>query len=549
MAHKPAHRKAPVRRSTSAFAAAPVKPAPRRPTAPPVWLDDVPFNRWVDGINANIAMFARVKRPLFIAGSVDLFAVYLRNLPKEARQHHTCNECRRFINTFGRLLIIDDNGEVASAIWHESDAPAFYRKAAIAMREAVLDAGVAAPFYSDAAQWGNRRTGTWTHFAVTPPAFYITKHPIKDGFQLAAEKIEDYKNVARALEEFDRKTLDTAVALLERDDLYRSEKVLAPATWLRDLAASVQQPRFAARLWLAVAKAPAGFCHPRSSMIGSLLEDLKTKSYESARAAFAAKMHPLRYMRPTAAPSEQTIDRAETLVEKLGIATALARRIAHPSDIPESVKLWAPRAPKQSDGVFASLRDPSPAATVTAKGVAMTWAKFERDILPRAIGIDAYVPSQGNYTVVCTAVDPDAAPLMRWDDPLVRNPFNWYVWHGGSTATQHCMRPGSYVPVTMITDRPCHWGKATGYGFPPSRLFFLKGAGETRSSGSALFPECIRPELHEVRSVIERYSKTHNLACTFNAAVALPVADGLSLEIRVTTADGVRQTITLDRME
>ena len=81
-----------------------------------------------------------------------------------------------------------------------------------------------------------------------------------------------------AMGEFTREHLETALTLLKTDSLYRSEKVLGQTEWLHGLhvarAAAHGSAANANVVWRAVATAPAGFCHPRSSMIGTLLEDI-----------------------------------------------------------------------------------------------------------------------------------------------------------------------------------------------------------------------------------------------------------------------------------
>ena len=78
-------------------------------------------------------------------------------------------------------------------------------------------------------------------------------------------------------------------------------------------------------------------------MIGTLLEDLATgMDFATVSARFAAKMHPLKYLRPQAAPRAGNIADAEKIVAKLGIARSLERRFAR---IDEIETLWtdAPR--------------------------------------------------------------------------------------------------------------------------------------------------------------------------------------------------------------
>jgi hypothetical protein len=53
---------------------------------------------------------------------------------------------------------------------------------------------------------------------------------------------------------------------------------------------------------------------------------------------------------------------------------------------------------------------------------------------------------------------------------------------------------------------PCHW-----YGpYPamnPNAMFVLRDARDQKACSLALFPECLKSELHEVRATIEAYSR------------------------------------------
>jgi hypothetical protein len=69
-------------------------------------------------------------------------------------------------------------------------------------------------------------------------------------------------------------------------------------------------------------------------MIGTLLEDIHVGlPFDDFKAKFAAKMHPLQYQRPQAAPKVGAIAQAEKLVEQLGIVRSLKRRFARLDDL------------------------------------------------------------------------------------------------------------------------------------------------------------------------------------------------------------------------
>jgi hypothetical protein len=240
-----------------------------------------------------------------------------------------------------------------------------------------------------------------------------------------AEWQEDYKNVNRALGEFKPQLLDQALRLLENDALYRAEKVIGPAKWLRDLhtrrdAAKGREARNNV-VWLAVAQAPAGFAHPRSSMVGTLLVDLaEGKDFNEVARSFAAKMNPTQYQRPTAAPTDGAIAKAEQIFETLGLGPSLRRRFAKPVDVPVSALLWAEAAYKpesSKDGLFGHLKSSQPPPAMTLPEKVMTWDKFRREALPKALKLEVYVRPIDQFMALLTAVNPDAPPILQWDRP------------------------------------------------------------------------------------------------------------------------------------
>lgn len=293
--------------------------------------------------------------------------------------------------------------------------------------------------------------------------------------------------------------------------------------WLRDLKRSIgglpptqhAQDRRRNLVWQAIATAPAGFCHPRSSVLGTILDDIVAgKSAEQINAAYAAKTHGLAYQRPQAAPSEGAINQAEKLFAAMGLAPALRRRLARVDEVTHA--LWRPQAAQNGaedagGGVFGSLRKkPVAASPVTSdRPVHITRAKFERDILPNCTRIEAHVPrDKASFFGLVTAVEADAPPLLQWDRPEVRNPVSWYLYGYGSRAEAWRLIPGAWVNVLAYTELPCHWTGRTP-NQDNRRLLVLEGASDTSSEALALFPVCMRGELHEVRGVIEAYSKTH----------------------------------------
>ncbi len=304
-------------------------------------IDDREYAGYIDRMNRRLNGFIDAGEPLFQTDA-DLWLLYLYSFGSpEERQYHDCSACRHFIRRYGALATITEEGVVVPAMWNPADAPGGYLDMARQLYQEVEHARVTGVFTPSDTVLGDPGSNGWRHYSLTIPSSLVWRGSTMTAGQAMAEKRQDFINVSRALAEFGSKILGMALALLDGDAFYRSEKVLGPVKWLSDL----QEARATAKkrdniTWRAVAKAPAGFCHPRSSMAGTLLEDLANGvDLEVAQKKFKAKMHPLQYQRPQAAPKSGAIERAEKIVEQMGIAKSLERRFAR---VDECQLLWSP---------------------------------------------------------------------------------------------------------------------------------------------------------------------------------------------------------------
>lgn len=453
--------------------------------------------------------------PLFTTDADGMWPAYLAAMPDEHRQYHNCHACRQFIERFGPLATISEAGGVASAVWNEDDAPEFYKPAIRAMERIVRRAKITGVFLCESVTWGTPVTGVWTHFALTPPREIIYRRSVLTAGQAMAEKREDFKTVMTALNEFSLPVIEQALTLLRTESLYRSEKVVGPAQWLHDLHAARAATKGAAKanvVWRAIAAAPPGFCHPRSSMVGTLLEDIAGgMNFAEVSKRFADKMHPLQYQRPQAAPTAGAIASAEKVMQQLGAAGSLARRFCR---VDEVQALWRPTLKKDeapAGGVFGHLKPKgAEAPNMSIPAQTMTWDKFQRTVLPTAERIEFLAPSHGGYSALVTAANADAPPILQWDREDARNPVSWYFWNGGSSAGSFGLRGGCFVEVEAVTLKPSMWNGGNDHQ-GAGVLFILAGARESRQSGTALFPEILKAEFHGIRSVIEAFSRNASI--------------------------------------
>lgn len=496
--------------------------------------------------------------PLFTttAENVDLFDIFLRNLPVEARQHYTCNECRRFVNRYGHLVTINQYGELDSVMWNY--APPFFYKAVSAIRDLVKRSRVTGVFLTTDKRLGVAKTGVWTHMSVDIPSDMRFRKVIYTPEQSMAQKREEFKMLMTALNKYQLSTVETAVNILESDTLYRSEKVLGIGRWFLDVRRfNTHNPNYANLIWRVVERARPGFCHISSSMIGTLLDDIEDGYiFEEVQRRFDEKMNPLKYQRPQVAPSAGNVKRAEEIVAKFGLEKSLKRRFAR---LDEIKTIWKPKnefvAPLTTTGIFAGIKtkekEKTPVNDICPRTQTMTWDKFRRTVLADARKIELYVSSyKSGFAAFVTAEDKDAPPIVQWDSEENRNPFSWYLYSGGSFPEVWNLEGGEYVEVTGITPQPNMW--QSGYEHQGEGvLFVLKNCKDKYNKSSGLFPEILRSELREVRSTIEAYSARNKLSGYDEAsACGILIQNGFAkdIKLRVTTDVGVR-TYMLDRWD
>lgn len=514
-------------------------------------------DRYEDFLSATRTHFAATvgtSPRLFTTDAAGLWEAYLANAPPDARQSRTCNCCRAFITRFGGLVSISEGGETTSAVWPK-EAPPAYADSVAAMSKIVSRAKVTGVFRSKDKSWGTPKTGVWTHLALAAPANILSTSVVSTPHQEMASKTEEYGMLERSLADFGVDTVRQAVSLLSTEALYRGEKCLGVAKWLLELheaLASTKNARAKANIqWLAVAKAPPGYCHVRSGMIGTLLEDIAAGlPFDVVKRKFAEKMNPLQYMRPQAPPSDGNVAQAEKIVEALRGAGALDRRFAKLADIQA---LWLPKsveAEPAKGGVFGHLIDRSLARPLqsVAPAVTMTWVKFRDTVLPSAEAIEFLVPHERrSYTAMVTATNPEAPCLLQWD-----NHVSHYVYANGSLPSQWNLTAGRYHRVTAVSLRSWMWGSRPLEHQGAGVVFVLDGAKDinhTRSGG--MFPEQMKSEYHPVRRTLEAYFNNATIDGMDEAeacGIALVKGEVWGLTFRVESR-GIRTDYKLDRWD
>lgn len=504
---------------------------------------------------------AEAKGPLFTTDATGLWEAYLEGIPAEHRQHYNCVPCRRFVERFGGLVTIDLGGYIHPFLFdgfRDDVWPTYFKQPSMNLTQRVIGtlprntpAKVNGVFINSETTWGtpfnvpgpgSKTQGQrWTHLHGIPQERF--KSLTKTADQVMAEKLEDFGMLCRGLAEIPVEATVQAVRVLEADAVDRSEKTLGVAKWLLalqqrlfNLGQGVRKGTYKGGMrnnliWLAVATAPPGFCHVRSTMISTLLDDvIAGLDFEVIKRRWADKMHPLQYQRPTTL-KEGNVKQANELIAKLGAEGSLQRRFAKKEDVlkwewKKPVKAEEPTAGKTNGGAFDHLLKPkNKIKPVELPPQNLTLEKF-KELLPTFISIEVRVPSCGGFYGLVTAVNPESPPIIQWDgltisydvdadtpiphtEALPRNPVSWFFYHGGSSAPQWNLIGGSWEEVAGIHLSPPHWQQPEKFKHQGKEVFLTitKAKNLNHLAGGGLFPESMRSEFHSIRQAIEAHSR------------------------------------------
>lgn len=251
---------------------------------------DVQYRRWVASMSIQLADNYGAG-PLFTTNvGPYLWDWYINAFPADRRAYHNCNACRQFIERYGSLVSINEDGRLVPAMWDVGWVPKEYRASVSAIVDILSGHGyadgegrsvlcqVTGVFYSTDKVWGRPCSGDWYHLAVIPPSSLVYSYVPE---QAMAAKAVDYKLLKRLLGKYTKPRangqLSPVKELLRLPSLALRDSTWQRLTWLDSVATNLLLRHAIQRdnlIWYAAATAPKDFCRMGEGWAGKLLDSV-----------------------------------------------------------------------------------------------------------------------------------------------------------------------------------------------------------------------------------------------------------------------------------
>lgn len=393
-------------------------------------------------------------------GCETLYEYYVSLLPEEAQQHYRCNACAGFINKYGKLVTIDSaTGKTESVAFtiDETIDIGIFRSVINACKQLVEKANVTGVFKTGKDYLGNNETDYWSHLHVEKTRGWNKVKTYGDAGLEMYQYRESFGLLMKFLSETPMDVIEAACQYVYSDQLYRGDRVEEQCEFLYRVAKVYHKTQDSSIIKTNVIRKivcenPAGMSHIKSSMLGTLIEDIqKGLSSDIIIANFKAKMDPETYMRTSSAPSQYQIDEAEKAVTEMGYAESLARTFALFDQLPVDEFIWFQREcekepvkeaepTKPKAGLFDSIRSKESVKkeekslskddiSVNIPPTVMTWDKFKNTVLPHTVALYTKMNKPGNLVAMTTRQNSKSKNILKWD-----NPFAWCYKSGADAS-------------------------------------------------------------------------------------------------------------------
>lgn len=502
--------------------------------------------------NAENLLNSHPKLPIFRVdydhSSGSLSDVYESSYPTKLRQQFTCMTCRKFIQRFGDLALVDEQtGALLPLFWNPEHHTEPFVGPISAVAKLFNGRKVTKEFkvFHSKRHAGIKECGGWTHMSFDFPSRSVQAEAPK-GFS-AASAPGLAAMLIQVLHDYNIDVVRRASRLLLEDKLAHADNHKASMRWLLDLKESQSHKLEAANevarhnllFQVAVSSFLGCLKQLRSGAVGTLLSGIKeSKSFQEIQASWNQIAGPLNYMRPTAAPTAGNISMAEQLFSSLGLTKEdMRREYLTPSQIPDNAYVFRDHEytalKTRSSGIFGHItpknasKEQHRQSTSTQRSrndippTSVSFSTFVRKILPTAKNVQYQLSREPAHLYFFITGRPGTKPLMQWHDE--KNRVSWYTHVLPVSVENHGLSP-DWTPVSYIIPFPHLWdGIPTTTIFPLSEdaaafryyhskngfryLVGFDGIYDPRDNELCLFPTLLKSGFHGVRSTIERYSK------------------------------------------
>lgn len=372
----------------------------------------------------------------------DLYQAYLEAFPEgtnplfKERTEHDCSCCKQFIRRVGNVLAIQPDGAVRT-VWGDAQqsAPYPYNEVAAVLDALVFSSDIVDIFrvHQSEGSFGAKVTRSlneagdvlsWNHFySGVLPDYLRAFRPdeAKGRYRTTVQVFE------RGLRELSHDALETVLALIDANNLYRGEEHRpALADFMKAKAAYDEAEDPNLYVW---EKAGAPAARFRNTVIGTLVTDLSDgMDIEQAVRSFETKVAPQNYKRTSAVITPGMVKSAMQTIQLLGLEPALERRFARIDDISVNDVLWVDSSvkPLMKDGIGEVLMREATVSRDHAedegKAEPIAMDDFIARILPEANGMEVLFKGEhlGNLMSLTAPIHPDPVGLFRWN-----NDFAW----------------------------------------------------------------------------------------------------------------------------
>lgn len=411
-----------------------------------------------------------VKAPQVFVTGVDgdeLYRRYLAAFPEgtnpvfKKQTEHECSSCKQFIRRAGNVVSVNDQGDMRT-VWDEAAvrAPYPYDVVAAELRAAVLVADISDLFRVSSKEnsFGAQTTRSMDADGKALTWNHLHTNPIPKALQAASpDQVRgDYRTTVqvftRGLEELSPSALETVLALIDANNLYRGAEhrfavvqfKAVQAAYLQMAGGSRERNRFA---WTNAVGPASRF---RNTVIGTLVQDLSEGvDVERAVASFEQKVAPTNYKRTSAVITPAMVKKAMQTIEELGLEPALERRFATIRDISVNDVLWVDGSVKPAmkggigDVLMQAATNPTSTKKDEERAEDIGLDTFVQRVLPETTSMEVFLKGEhlGNLMSLTAPVHPEPKQLFRWS-----NDFAWsYAGNVADSIAERVKKAGGKV--------------------------------------------------------------------------------------------------------